>query len=266
MDKGKGKGMGIGKEKHSKKALDSALGHAAADKRIDILRRIREVGSISQAARDAGISYKAAWHALETLGNLAGAALIEKAVGGSGGGGARLTAAGEQLLEASARMQAMKDQVLQQFARQQGALPALETLQRLNLRTSMRNQLPAVVTRVPKRGDAVAVQLRLAGGQLLVSRITRESAQLLGLAEKLELVVLCKAAAVRIAASVKPPAGGNLLEGIVTRVGTAKDETEVTLALSGGLQLVGFAARGHGLKPGHPAQALVDASSLVLAL
>ena len=32
-----------------------------ADKRIDILRRIGDVGSISEAARRAGVSYKAAW-------------------------------------------------------------------------------------------------------------------------------------------------------------------------------------------------------------
>ena len=41
-----------------------------ADKRIDILRRIGDVGSISEAARRAGVSYKAAWQAIETLNNL----------------------------------------------------------------------------------------------------------------------------------------------------------------------------------------------------
>jgi molybdate transport system regulatory protein len=66
-----------------------AFGHETTDKRLDILRRIGEVGSISEAARGANVSYKAAWQALETLSNLAGAPLVEKAVGGSGGGGAR---------------------------------------------------------------------------------------------------------------------------------------------------------------------------------
>ena len=63
-----------------------------ADKRIDILRRIGDVGSISEAARRAGVSYKAAWQAIETLNNLAGAPLVEKVVGGNKGGGTRLTA------------------------------------------------------------------------------------------------------------------------------------------------------------------------------
>ena len=78
---------------NTKKALHfaQAFGHEATDKRIDILKRIGEVGSISEAARSANVSYKAAWQALETLSNLAGSALVEKAVGGSSGGGARLT-------------------------------------------------------------------------------------------------------------------------------------------------------------------------------
>lgn len=56
------------------------------DKRFDILRRIGETGSISEAARTAGVSYKAAWQAIETLSNLAGSPLVEKVVGGSKGG------------------------------------------------------------------------------------------------------------------------------------------------------------------------------------
>ena len=64
------------------------------DKRINILRRIHETGSISEAARLSNVSYKAAWQALETLTNLAGVPLVEKEVGGSKGGGTKLTAAG----------------------------------------------------------------------------------------------------------------------------------------------------------------------------
>ena len=52
-----------------------ALGHGMSDKRIEILRGIGRSGSISQAARDAGVSYKAAWQAVATLTNLAGVPL-----------------------------------------------------------------------------------------------------------------------------------------------------------------------------------------------
>ena len=92
--------------------LADVLGHEATDKRIDILRRIGEVGSISEAARGAGVSYKAAWQALETLTNLAGVPLVEKVVGGTGGGGAALTPAGQRVLQAAHALAAARRQVL----------------------------------------------------------------------------------------------------------------------------------------------------------
>src|SRR3990167_4003798 len=96
--------------------LAGALGHEAADKRLDILRRIGQVGSISEAARGADVSYKAAWQAIDTLTNLAGAPLVERTVGGSGGGGAQLTATGLQLLEAADTLAALRRQALAQVA------------------------------------------------------------------------------------------------------------------------------------------------------
>src|SRR6187455_3435960 len=103
-------------KKTSPLQLAGALGHEAADKRIDILRRIGDAGSISEAARAAGVSYKAAWQAIDTLSNLAGTALVEGAVGGAGGGGARLTQAGRQLLRAADEMTRARTQVLARLA------------------------------------------------------------------------------------------------------------------------------------------------------
>src|SRR3954470_6393291 len=93
-----------------------ALGHGPSDKRIDILRGIASSGSISQAARDAGVSYKAAWQAIDTLTNLAGVVLVERAVGGTGGGGATLTAAGQHLLAVARQLAEIRLQVLGQRA------------------------------------------------------------------------------------------------------------------------------------------------------
>jgi len=116
----------------------SALSHASADKRIDVLRAVGASGSISQAARDCGVSYKAAWQAIDTLTNLAGAVLVERVVGGAGGGGARLTAAGSQLLAAAAQLAQARHQVLGRLSAVAARMPAL-------IRTSMRNQLPGEV-------------------------------------------------------------------------------------------------------------------------
>ena len=113
-----------------------------ADKRIDILRRIGDVGSISEAARRAGVSYKAAWQAIETLNNLAGAPLVEKVVGGNKGGGTRLTATGEEVLKLADELTRARAEVLVRFRLKDS--PALKNVGVSSLRTSMRNQFPAV--------------------------------------------------------------------------------------------------------------------------
>lgn len=66
--------------------VSQALTDGVTDKRLAILRGVDRTGSISEAARHVGVSYKSAWQAIETLSNLAGTALVEKVVGGAGGG------------------------------------------------------------------------------------------------------------------------------------------------------------------------------------
>ncbi len=246
--------------------LAGALGHLAADKRVEILRRVGQAGSISQAARDAGVSYKAAWQALDTLSNLAGAALVERAVGGSGGGGAQLTAAGRQLLQAAGEMARARDAVL---ARIKGAPGVQAGAAALGLRTSMRNQLPCAVRAIEGRGALQRVALELPAGGALVARITAESAELLGLAPGLGLLALCKATAVQVhkAAAPRPEGEGlNLLPGQARRVARGELGDEVAVQLEGGQQMVGFAAPGSGLRAGSKVVLAVQESAVVLAL
>lgn len=244
--------------------LSQALGHDLADKRVDILRRIGEVGSISEAARGAGVSYKAAWQAVETLSNLAGHALVEKAVGGSGGGGACLTPAGQKLLQAADVLAKAKTTALARLAETSGlGQPGLVGL---GLRTSMRNQLPCNVASVKAEAGRVRVGLVLSGGMRLHARITIESAELLDLYEGSPVLALCKATAVVVARAIEPREGLNLLNGEVARGATSLQEREVSLMLAPGLQVVGFAAPATRLKPGQTAIAAVDETAVVIAV
>jgi molybdate transport system regulatory protein len=245
--------------------LTEALGHAPADKRLEVLRRVAETGSISQAARDAGISYKAAWQAIDTLGNLSGQTLVERTVGGSGGGGARITPQGLQLLALADELSRARTAVLSRFSGG-AALPM-----GLGLRTSMRNQLPCRVEAVEPLGPddpMVRVSLRTPGQSLLTSSITRESADLLALAAGLEVLVLCKATAVRIdRGEVTEDASGEcVLHGRIERLSRGRDRDEVVLALEGGGQWVGFADHPFAARKGQRAWALMGASALVVGL
>ena len=250
----------------------SALSHASADKRIDILRAVGVSGSISQAARDTGVSYKAAWQAIDTLTNLAGSVLVQRVVGGAGGGGARLTAAGTQLLHAAAQMAQARSQVLGRLkagpakGRAGAGVAKVPALMPPSIRTSMRNQLPCEVALIQVQGTIARVHLQLAGGAALVARITRESAQLLGLAPGQGVIVLCKATAVTVAPAAAGVAAANLLAGRVSRVSRSDQGDEVSATLDGGLALVGFAPPRSPLRARSRVLLAVDESALVLAL
>lgn len=249
-------------------ALNEALGHTSSDKRLEVLRQVARSGSISQAARDAGVSYKAAWQAIDTLSSLSGTVLVERTVGGAGGGGASVTPEGLRLLALADELALARRRVLAQFS---GA-PALAG--GLGLRTSMRNQLPCTVqdaVAVDHNEPLVVVRLRAPGGWALSASLTRESADLLGLQAGLPVLALCKATAVSVlSASLKPlPPGLQdlcCLPGRVRRCSTGAGRQEVSLALDGGGSWVGFAEPPHRLKEGDAAQACMAASALVIGL
>jgi molybdate transport system regulatory protein len=66
--------------------------------KVRLLELIAETGSIAAAARAMGMSYRRAWLLIEAANGLAGGPAVETAAGGSGGGGARLTPLGRELV------------------------------------------------------------------------------------------------------------------------------------------------------------------------
>lgn len=265
-----------------------ALGQASTDKRLDILRLIGACGSISQAAREAGVSYKAAWQAIDTLSNLAGTPLVERAVGGSGGGGALVTPAGQALLEGAEWMAQARQEVLARLAARPNAsspsspFSSAQSPLALGLRTSMRNQLRAEVLGLSAHQGAVRVRLRIrggatsvggAGGAELQARITRDSAQLLDLRVGQSVLALCKATAVQVSTEgqgLPAATSSNALHGVVVRAAASgRSFMEASLHLNDGSHWVGMFSRqpeGPVLRVGDTAVARFDAAAVVIAL
>ncbi len=67
--------------------------------KIQLLEAIKSSGSISQAARDLGMSYRRGWLLINSLNTSFQDPVVISATGGAGGGGARLTQFGERLLD-----------------------------------------------------------------------------------------------------------------------------------------------------------------------
>jgi molybdate transport system regulatory protein len=80
--------------------------------RVRLLEAIAETGSISAAANLLGVQYRLAWDRLQEMEEGLGAPLVERRVGGAGGGGARLTEAGADLVARFNRLAAQVDESL----------------------------------------------------------------------------------------------------------------------------------------------------------
>ena len=89
--------------------------------RADLMELIAETGSISEAARRMGMSYKRAWGLVQSLNEGFGSALVETARGGKEQG-ASLTEAGREVLE---RYRGMQEATRKAVARDVEALMAL---------------------------------------------------------------------------------------------------------------------------------------------
>ncbi|MCY1212547.1 Transcriptional regulator ModE [compost metagenome] len=220
--------------------------------RLALLEQIAVQGSITRAAKAAGLSYKAAWDAIDELNNLAERPLVERSVGGKGGGGARLSAEGERLLALYKRLESLQARLLESAESEQD----LELLGRLMLRTSARNQLSGRVLDIQSKGRNDLVKVELAGGARLLAQITRDSTERLELAPGRGVVALIKAGWLRLQALSEPADESlNQLQGRIEEILDAADgPSEVRIALASSQTLCALVEPERlvqlGLKPG----------------
>jgi molybdate transport system regulatory protein len=84
--------------------------------RAMLLERIDKLGSIAAAARSMKLGYRNAWLWIESANRLAPSPLVEKTSGGSGGGYARLTDEGRQVVKEYKALRARFEDFIGQVA------------------------------------------------------------------------------------------------------------------------------------------------------
>ncbi len=219
----------------------------ADPRRIALLKQIEQTGSISQGAKNAGISYKSAWDAINEMNQLSEQPLVDRATGGKGGGGAQLTRYGQrliQLYELLAQIQQKAFDVLSD----DDALPLnslLAAISRFSLQTSARNQWFGTVTARDNSHVQQHVDVLLADGTTrLKVALTARSGERLGLDEGKEVLVLLKAPWVNITQESAAAAGAdNQLSGRISHVEHGEAQSEVLMTLPDGQTLCATVAR-----------------------
>ena len=245
----------------------------AGARRVALLAEIARVGSITQAAKAVGFSYKGAWNAIEDMSNLAGEPLLDRMVGGKGGGYTRLTARGEKLVRNFELVRQEHGRFVERLNRQANGLTEDYSLMgSIAMKTSARNQFAGTVDAV--RGGAIndEIELKVIGGLHIVATVTHESRIDLGLEVGAKAFALVKASSIMLMTDMGDVrvSARNQLAGTVTRVLPGAVNTEVVLELPGGGTVAAIitneSARSLGIGDGSPATAVFKASSVIVGV
>lgn len=242
-------------------------------RRIQLLEKVGELGSITKAGKAVGISYKTAWEQVEMLNNLSNRPLVVKTTGGRGGGGTRLTEAGEEVIRRFRLIQQEHERFLNSIGNHlQDGEGFYQFLRKINMKVSARNIWSGDIAQMQKGAINTLVTVALKGGDHICSLITNESVESLGLEIGAPVVAMAKAPAVMVIKELGKArlSACNILRGTVQRIIEGQVDCDVTLELPGGTTVSATLTlardRSLDLREGDEAWAVVQESSVILGV
>lgn len=252
--------------------VDGELRLAGLDSRmIGLLRAIDQSGSLNQAAKQVGLSYKGAWQIIERANNGAPKTLVSTATGGSKGGGTCLTEAGRSLLALFTRLEQQHRQFLDQLNSNIADNPdTVLLLQRLVVKSSASNQLFGSIIAIQAGAVNAEVVVKLKGGEQVITHITLTSLNELGLQVGADAVLLINSADITLAIDSGSArfTARNRLSGSVIRVQQDEVNAEVIVLLPGGETLVAMitqqSAQSMAFMPGMPVGLMFKSNAPIL--
>ncbi|HEK25188.1 MAG TPA: LysR family transcriptional regulator [Hydrogenobaculum sp.] len=188
--------------------------------RYKLLKLIDKYGSISKAAKEMKMSYKAAWDHIQSINNLAEEPVVYTRTGGKDGGQTVLTPYGKRLLKHYEHIQEEYQKFLELLKEEE--LESLYFIKRLDMKLSARNQLLGKVSSV-ERGQTVSeVVISIRNGATVKSVITTEAVDSLDLKPGKDVVAIIKSSDVMLGVGKEveklPLSVRNILKGTVKQV------------------------------------------------
>lgn len=241
--------------------------------RMALLQAVAEHGSITAAAKAYGISYKAAWDAIQAMNQRAAQPLVARTTGGKGGGSTRLTDYALALMARYAELDAAHQRFVAHLDQQGLDLSQpFSLLTVMPMKTSARNQWVGQVATLRAGAVNDEVELALPSGERLLATITHESTLALGLRPKQSVIAMVKASAVMLLTGLGDArlSARNQWAGTVTHITPGAVNTEVHLHTAQGTPIVAIVSQAAladlALQVGSPVVAVVQASEVVLGV
>ena len=238
---------------------------------IELLKAIDTTGSINQAAKQVGLSYKGAWQMIERANNLAPKVLIATATGGSKGGGTVLTPAGQALLALYCRLERQHQQFLAKLNRDLLDDPDMMILLKsMAVKSSATNQLFGQVFAIKIGAIHREIDVRLKGGEHVVASMTNDEFDSLGLKQGDDVLLLIGMSEINLITDEQPYrlSARNSLKGTVIRVQQDGVDAEVFIRLLGGdsiaALITGESTASLNLKVGDSVTAVFKSNAVLL--
>ncbi len=208
---------------------------------IELLKAINQSGSLNQAAKQVGLSYKGAWQIIERANNSSPKTLVTTAIGGTKGGGTVLSDAGQALIHLFEELQSAHQLFLKQLNQNLANNPDTVLLfQRLVVKTSARNQLFGTVISILLGSVSAEITMKLKGNEQIITTISLSDAQELGLTLNSEVLLLLNSSEIMLATIDNPKqfSARNYLACHVIQIEQDLIYAEVTLLFAGGEMLI----------------------------
>ena len=201
------------------------------EKRIELLIAVKRTGSISKAAKEVPMSYKAAWEAIEAMNNLSTTPIVQRETGGVGGGGTTLTPYGENLIETFEILRNEQKKFLKNLSQITDInTGTLKTIRKLSMQISARNQISGIVELIEHGKINAQVFIKLKSGNTLVSVITNTAANNLNLEIGDDVVAIFKSSTVLITTDITLNISArNKFQGTVDSINQDEINTELVI-------------------------------------
>ena len=240
------------------------------EKRIELLIAVKRTGSISKAAKEVPMSYKAAWEAIEAMNNLSTTPIVQRETGGSGGGGTTLTQYGENLLTTYFLLKAEQKKFIENLNRITDInAGSLKTIRRLSMQISARNQIIGIVEKITLGAVNAEVLIKIKSGNTLVSIITNTATENLEINVGDEVIAVIKSSNVLLSteANLKISAR-NTLKGEIEAINQGEINSEVVINIGNEDKVVTVittsSIKNMNLKVGSKVDAIIKASDIMI--
>jgi len=240
------------------------------EKRIELLHAISKEGSISKAAKAVPMSYKSAWEAVDTMNNLSATPIVQRETGGSGGGGTTLTPYGENILKTYKALKEEQKKFLDKLKNITDIdSGTLNTIGRLSMQISARNQIVGIVDKIIKGDVNANVIILPKSGHEIFANVSLSSIEDLHVKKGQELIAIFKSSNVLVATDENLAISArNKLRGKILSITQNNINSEVVIDLGEGQNIASIITTGAvkklGLNKGDEAFAFIKSNDIMI--